>query len=218
LLDPEPGESFLDRASLTLRSAPGLDEALVLAGGWSPHLIVLHGKPQTDEARMFCANVRALRPVPRLLLVTEHLPGDTHDPTEVPCDAHLVSPVAFEQLLSTIAELVDVRRRRHERVPLDVLVHTEGFAFDQAVDATLSTGVNLSEDGMLVEANRQLGIGARGRLLFFLPDQAERLSIEARVRAAVDELRLLYVMEFIDLPPQHRTLIRRYIESQREAA
>jgi hypothetical protein len=78
--------------------------------------------------------------------------------------------------------------------------------------------VNLSEDGMLLEANRQLGIGARGRLLFFLPGQAERLAIEARVRAAVDELRLLYVVEFIDLAPQHRTLIRRYVESQQEAA
>ena len=106
--------------------------------------------------------MRALRPTPRLLVVTDHLPGTLHDPTDLACDAHLVSPVPAEQLLSTIAELIDVPRRRRERVPLDVLVHTEGFAFDQAVDATLSTGVNLSEDGMLLEANRQLGIGARG--------------------------------------------------------
>jgi len=42
--------------------------------------------------------------------------------------------------------------------------------------------------------------------------------VDACVRAAVNEVRLLYVVEFVDLAPQHRARIRRYVESQREAA
>ena len=219
LLASERTGTFLDRESLEVRTAAGYGDALRTAADWTPHLIVLRSEIGGRDALEFCRAVRTRlrKPAPKLLMVTERL--RTMAQPDVPCDSHLVSPVSAQQLLDTIAELLDLAQRRAERVPLDVLVHTEGFADDgSAVDSTLSSGVLLSEDGMLIEAGHQLRVDARGRLLFFLPGIAERLALDARVRVAVDEVRLLYVVEFVDLAPQHRALIRRYVEARSVAA
>jgi hypothetical protein len=137
---------------------------------------------------------------------------------DVLCDAHLVSPIELPQLLSTIAELLQLKARRSIRAPIDALVHTEGFAGekDAPVDVGPGTALNVSEDGMLLESARPLAVGARGRLLFFLPVSNERLVLQGIVRSAVDEVRLWFAIELIDLAPQHRALIRRYVERARE--
>jgi CheY-like chemotaxis protein len=219
LLAPEVGRTILGRGSLDVRFAADYRAALRDAAGWMPHLIVLRSEIDGHDAVDFCRAIHAqLREAPpKLLMLTERLRAAAQ--ADVACDAHLVSPVSIDQLLATIAELLDLSMRGSDRAAIDALVHTEGFADDgTAVDATLSSGVNLSEDGMLIEAGRQLRIGARGKLQFFLPGITERLAVDARVRVAVDEVRLRYVVEFVDLPPQHRALIRRYVESQSVAA
>jgi CheY-like chemotaxis protein len=218
LLGPELGESFLDRQSIAVRTARDAGQALAMAEHWRPHLIVFRSQPRED-VRRFCA-LKALDTghIPKLVMVTDRL-EEARDQADAGCDAHLISPLAVEQLLATIAELVDIRRRRCQRVPIDVLVHTEGFAESgAAVDATLSSALGVSEESMLLEASRQLNLRARGQLQFFLPGFSERLTLEGAVRVAVDELRLIYVIDFVDLAPQNRTLLRRYIESQKEAA
>jgi hypothetical protein len=110
------------------------------------------------------------------------------------CDAHLVSPVDIEQLVSTIAELLELHVRRSTRAAIDALVHTEGFVTDKepspSVDACLGTALNLSEDGLLLESGRSLPVGSAGKLLFFLPGVSERLVLHGVVRTAVDEVRL----------------------------
>jgi hypothetical protein len=220
LLGPELGESFLDRASLAVRTAKTPKEAMAIAQIWHPHLIVFRSQPSATASSELAQALRATgTPAPRLLMLTDRVTESLSGTEDVACDAHLISPVDLDQLLATVAELVDIPRRRSGRVPIDVLVHTEGFADDgAAVDGTLSTALSLSEDGMLLEASRQLRQGVPGRLQFFLPDGAERLTVESVVRAAIDEVRLVYMVEFVNLPPQHRTMIRRYVESRGEAA
>lgn len=222
LLGPEIGESFLDRESLSVRSVTSWAEALAVSDAWAPHLVVFRSEFEDEAAPRFCQRVLAetRKPRPKLLMVTDRVrPERVLAAADAACDAHLVSPISIDQLLETIAELIDLKQRRFDRVPLDVLVHTEGFAEENAaVDSTLSTGISVSEEGMMIEASRQLAIGVSGRLQFFLPDTSERLALDARVRVAVDEIRLLYMVEFTDLAPQHRTLIRRYVESRSEAA
>jgi DNA-binding response OmpR family regulator len=217
LLGAELGESFLDRQSLSVRTAKDTTQGLSMAELWRPHLIVFRSNPREDAERFGVLKSIAGEPAPKLIMVTDRLQG-TEAPADAACDAHLVSPLDVDQLLSTIAELIDLPRRRCERVPIDVLVHTEGFASGTEPDATLSSALAVSEEGMLLEASRQLSLGERGQVQFFLPGSAERLTLEGCVRVAVDEIRLIYVLEFVDLAPQHRAQIRRYVDSQREAA
>ncbi len=220
LLGPELGESFLDRRSLSLRSAGDVAEALAIAELWRPNLVVFSAELRAEVGSFF-AGLRGngRREPPKLLMVTDRLHEHQALVADAACDAHLVSPLDVDQLLSTIAELLGIERRSCERVPIDVLVHTEGFVGEgAAVDSGLASTLSLCEESILVEASRQLVLHARGRLQFFLPGSAERLSLEGIVRVSVDEVRLIYVIELVDLAPQHRALIRRYVESQREAA
>jgi hypothetical protein len=211
------GEPARLQGELETRCAASWAEALALCTHFRPHLIVLRSELGGVGSAAFCRAARAQAHGAKLLLITERLNAEIE--ADVPCDAHLISPVAKDQLRRAIADLLAHDERSEARTPLDVLVHTEGFSADAVVvDATLSNGVRVSENGMLIEASRQLALDAQGQLLFFLPDLAERLSVTARVRTAVDELRLLYWLEFLDLAPQHRALIRRYVESHEEAA
>jgi hypothetical protein len=56
--------SFLDRAALTVRSAPSFSEALRLADGWSPHVIVLQSELDA-EVLSTASCTRWGRPDPR---------------------------------------------------------------------------------------------------------------------------------------------------------
>ena len=220
LLGPELGESFLDRQSLSVRTASDGAQAVAVAEVWRPNLIVFRSEFRSEVDR-FCRELETQRrrSEPKLLMLTDQLHPGQLDAADDVYDAHLISPVGVEQLLSTIAELVDVTQRRCARVPLDVLVHTEGFAdADAAVDSTLSSALSVSEESILLEASRQLCLRTRGQLRFFLPGSAERVTLEGIVRVAVDEVRLIYVIDLVDLAPQNRALIRRYVESHREAA
>ena len=48
--------------------------------------------------------------------------------------------------------MANIDRRRSPRTSIDVLVHLDGFSEGAPDDASLANGVNISEDGMLVEA------------------------------------------------------------------
>ena len=212
------GKSFLDRSSLEVRKVTDNAVALATVALWQPHLIVFRADPSGEEAWRFCHTLKT-EPrgtlMPKLLMVTDQVLLAQQQAFETAYDAHLISPVDVEQLLYTMAEILNIPRRVRPRVPLDVLVHTEGFAEPGlTVDAMLANSLTVSEDGMLLEAGRQLSRGTRGRVQFFLPGSEERITLQATVHAAVDEVRLIYVMEFVDLQPQHRALIRRHVAGQ----
>jgi CheY-like chemotaxis protein len=219
LLSHELGGTLLDRQSLRIRAAQTASEALAINTAWLPNLIVLRSRVNGEPVGKLCDALRRDRrdSAPHVVLVTDSV-GDMGEAADVPCDAHLVSPIELPQLLSTIAELLQLKERRSLRAPIDALVHTEGFAGDKdaPVDVGPGTALNVSEDGMLLESARPLAVGATGRLLFFLPGFHERLVLQGIVRTAVDEVRLWFAIELVDLAPQHRALIRRYVEQARE--
>ena len=211
LLAAELGESFLDRGSFGVRVAATAEQALTIARLARPSLVVFRDGVPDMALAPFCRELRKACNA-KLLMLTEQIGDPALAQAEELCDAHLISPVETKQLLDTIAELLEVAQRRTRRVPLEVLVHTEGLVDgDDAVDTTLANGINISEDGMRLEASRPFRLAARGKLQFFLPDRTERLTLDAVVRVAVDEVRLTYALEFIDLAPQHRTAIRSYV-------
>jgi len=220
LLGQELGETFLDRHSLAVRSAADAAQALALAELWRPHLVVFGSELHAEIGSFYRALAPSARQsAPKLIMVTDRLLEQSGDASDAVYDAHLISPLEQEELLSTVAELLDIPQRKSNRVPIDVLVHTEGFVEAGApVDSALASAQSMSEDSILLEASCLLRPQARGRLQFFLPGSSERLTLEGVVRVGVDEVRMLYVIDLVDLAPQHRALIRRYVESQREAA
>jgi len=210
----ELGESFLDRASLEVRTAPNGAAALTLASSWKPAVVVVRSRLPDQSAASLCSALAQTPEPPRVLLV-----GDALDPSDdtARCDVHLVSPVTPEELLESLAQLASIDSRRSSRVALDVLVHLEGLSAPEVgIDASPGSTVNLSEDGMLVEANCPLAVGRTGLAQFFLPGASERMSLRATARLAVDARRMRYWLEFVDLAPHHRLAIRGFVQGSRE--
>jgi DNA-binding response OmpR family regulator len=217
-LDP----SFLQGRSIAIRGVETVADALGIVSSWRPHLVVFRNQLEADAAAHFCralaadANAQGTK----LLMVTEALQDvDFAELADAGADAHLISPVEPPQLLATISELLLLEQRRANRAPVHTRVHTEGFEHDaDTLETSTSIAFDLGEDGMVVEATRHLGLGAPGRVSFSVPGSAERLILHARVRAAIDEVRLRYAIEFLELGTAQRALIRRYVESRRKAA
>jgi CheY-like chemotaxis protein len=192
-------------------------EALDMADFWRPSLVLFKSDLGDMPMAAFCREVRARckNSETRLLMLTDQIGGDLPQTDQADYDAHLISPVEPRQLLHTIATLLDVRERRAPRASLEVLVRTEGF--EESVsgeDDSLATSINVSENGMLLEAKVALAVGARGQLYFFLPGSTERVTVSGVVRTVMDEVRLHYAVEFLDLAAHHREMVRGYVDEQ----
>ncbi|MFI5306635.1 MAG: hypothetical protein ACHQ53_04735, partial [Polyangiales bacterium] len=148
LLGEELGESFLDRHSLAVRGSADAAQALAMAELWRPHLVVFGSELQAELSDFYRALAPAARSsAPKLIMVTDRLLEERGDAADAVYDAHLISPLDLDQLLSTMAELIDIPQRRSNRVPIDVLVHTEGFADEGApVDSALASAQSMSEE------------------------------------------------------------------------
>jgi CheY-like chemotaxis protein len=216
------GSGFLQRRSVAFRSAHSTAHALAIVASWRPQLVVFRNQLEAAAAAHFCRPFAADMKGHggKLVMITEALQdADFGELASAGADAHLVSPVDPAQLLATIAELLALDQRSGPRVRIDALIHTEGFDEESSsVDGALGSALYISEDGLVIESSRHLALDARGRVHFFVPGAPERLSANARVRAAIDEIRLRYALEFSDLAPQYRAVIRRYVESQRVPA
>ena len=210
-------ESFLDRGSFTVRMASTAGEALEMADLWRPSLVLFKSDLGEISVPEFCQRVRmkCRNEEMRLLMLTDTVGEVSQHAEYAGYDAHLISPVQPRQLLHTIAALLDVRERRAPRVGLEVLVRAEGFAESPSGDDdSLATSINISENGMLLEAKVIFRIGARGQLYFFLPGSTERMVVTGVVRTVMDEVRLRYAVEFLDLADHHRQMVRRYVKEQ----
>lgn len=150
------------------------------------------------------------------MVIDEVVGNPNADALDGLCDARLLQPVSAEQLLNTAAELLSVRTRRAPRVPVDTLVHLQGFGLTTDTQGTLANAINVSELGMLLEAGAQLDLGASGTLSFFLPGAAERVVVPGVVRVALDEVLLHYAIEFEGNDPNQLREIQRYISQPSE--
>ena len=102
-----------------------------------------------------------------------------------------------------LARLVHVPPRHSVRVPVFVEVETEG-----AVRTTLGTSVNLSENGILIEA-QALDLGSEIAFAFRLPAAPEPVRGRAKVvRVATDDN---FGLEFSEISGESLQVIRAFI-------
>ncbi len=207
----EIGATFFDRRSFGVRSACDATEALGIASAWRPDLIVLRSDLPGGAPRDFCLLVRAKLPRTQLLIIDELIGHPHADALDGLCDARLLQPVTAVQLLSTAAELLGIPTRRAPRVPVDTLVHLQGFSLTTDTQGTLANAINVSELGMLLEAGAHLDLGATGTLSFFLPGAGQRVVLPGVVRVALDEVLLHYAIEFDGREVDQIREIQRYI-------
>lgn len=215
VIEGQLGATYLDRGSLSVRTAHDAEEALRMAEVFRPDLVVLR-RELLRGAHQLCVDLRNRLPGVQLLLITEFVGGEEPDVAmyEGLCNARLVQPVEAPQLLATVAALLDIRTRRSRRAPLEALVHLKGFGLTNADKSCVANAIDLSEHGMLLEASEHLCLGDTGTLTFFLPDDQQRVVVEGTVQVAMDEVLLHYAVEFAHMDPPARESVERFVERQ----
>jgi CheY-like chemotaxis protein len=220
LIVPDPlaielGTSFLDRRSFAIRVASHAESAIGFAVTWCPNLILFSSQLPGLSAVEFCRQIRANEQLAsvRLVMLTDQLTGaPLDDLIHAKCDAHLIQPVAEEDLLHTIGALLNVRVRRGRRVAVELLARVHEGAPDAPGPIVLANILSLGETGLLLEAERHLTIGAIDRVSFSLPSGGEPVCVSGLVLVA-DELQLRYAMEFVSNDDGVLEQIREFVTS-----
>lgn len=215
LLRLELGNSFLDRRSFRVRTAAGATEAVAIAAVWRPSLIVVSSELPDMPIPKFCNTLRTnpTQQLLKLLMITETL-GELHEgiiPPDV--DGHLVSPVLSGQLLQTISELLQVPQRIARRVPVNALGKTTGLSHEQH-PPDLGNVLWISGTGLILESSRILDEGCSGQISFSLPHGAQQLHLTCVVRALLDEVRLIYALDFVETSQQDIASITAYVTDE----
>ncbi|HEY3356776.1 MAG TPA: PilZ domain-containing protein [Polyangia bacterium] len=219
LLQGEFGPSFLDRACFRVRTAETAEEALRIARVWPPDLLVIGSSLEGGPPARVCARARQQAAAGlKVLLISESVdpsdgPGAGGADEALP-DAHLVEPVDPDELLATVAALLDVSARRAPRVAVEFLASLSGVLEDGARPSVYVNVLSLSESGVRLESPCHLRLGATGALAFVLPGGGARLALQVRPRAVMDEIRLHYGVEFVDVAPADGTRLRSFVEAR----
>lgn len=213
LLSEGSRASLLKRRSVELRTSSGAHGALREAEQEGADLVMFSAQLADMPAEDFCHRIRSLPACEqtKLLMITEKL-GSAEDLFGLPIDGHLVKPVEVAQLMRTVAGLLNVRLREAERVPVDLVARLDVLAKDESGDQTAMVNIlNLSENGMRLEAPVVLEEGCLGRIQFYLPGSKERLALYCSVRMLADEVLLHYGVELVGISKAERALLREYV-------
>jgi CheY-like chemotaxis protein len=213
LISAEMGSSFFDRHSLVIHSAQRAEDAVSVARAFRPDLVILRSDLADVSAAELCRALRAVQPGVRLLLIHEFI-GESESDYSGLVDARLVQPVDGDQLLATIAALLEIRVRRSPRAYVETLVQLAGFGVPDKSELSLANSIDVSEFGMLFETATQLELGAVGEISFFLPGSSTRLRIAGVARVVLDEVLLHYAVEFEGIGDAERLAIRAYVTEQ----
>lgn len=217
LLPDDTAAALFSRSSFETKMATSGDEALAIAALWGADLIIFSSVLADVGAQGFC---EAVREIPRLqatklLMVTDQIGGDDIQVGHAPTSGHLVNPVDSAQLVSTIAELLEIPLSEAPRVPVDVLAQIEGLLEDDSEDSKATVNVlYLSDEGLMLEAPVHLRIGATGKAHFFLPESSVPLSLHCCARVVLDEILLHYWVEFVDLSEEDRTTLQDFVQHE----
>ena len=114
-----------------------------------------------------------------------------------------------QALLHAVAQILRVPERKSVRLTVFFSVHGSARGRE-----TLGKGVDLSEAGMCLEANRRYEVGVSLSLRFVLPGEKQEIQAQAvvkRLRALADETYSMG-LEFTSLPEAMRERLNRYID------
>lgn len=208
-------ENFLGRSDYRIVSAHGAAVAVEVVKELKPRLAVL------DDARgeggVACRRLKAdpaTRDVAILVALRGAGPDARKTAEEAGADAVMIGEFGPAELLARIGELLSI--------PPSLRAHVRAL-FGVAFDARTVTGtflgntVNLSEGGMLVEADTELPLDDRIECRFFLPGDQRPVDIVGRVVRRAPEVKgqmPAYGVTFTSVSDEDMARIRHYVATR----
>ena len=212
LLELELEKTFFQRSGFQVITATDGLSALALATSEMPDIVVLDQVMPGLSGTEVCARLRA-QPATKGVPVVITSSQD-HERVRRACAASGVNSYVpksdgKQALLHAVAQILRVPERKSTRLTVFFSVHGSARGKE-----TLGKGVDLSEAGMCLEANRRYEVGVSLSLRFVLPGEKQEIQAQAvvkRLRALADETYSMG-LEFTSLTEAMRERLNRYID------
>ncbi|PWT89076.1 MAG: hypothetical protein C5B54_09525 [Acidobacteria bacterium] len=125
------------------------------------------------------------------------------------CDDFLTKPVKNQELLSKVAQLLQIPHRHSLRIL--VRIETEGSKNNEVF---FGTSADLSKTGMFLETDKKLHAGDEIIVRFFLPNQDEIEAKSKIVRLETQSRSNGYGLQFLNLSAKQEKSLGRFIEAK----
>lgn len=210
-------ENFLGRSEFRVVAARGGEVAFEVIRELKPRLAAVEhgGGSGVTICRQLKADT-ATREVLVLVAVQGQGDGAVAEARDAGADDVMVAPFTPEELLARLGEILQVpeSQRRHVRALF-------GVSFDgKTVTGTfLGNTVNVSEGGMLIEADQELGIGDRLECRFFLPGDQRPVDVKGKVVRRAPEVEgqmTAFGVIFQSVSDEDMARIRNYVQTHKE--
>jgi CheY-like chemotaxis protein len=207
--------SFFERAGCEVLTATSGKQAVDLARGERPHIILLDWQMpgmKGDEVCRILKEDRRTKHIP-ILVVTNFGQDEVRERClSAGATGFVVKPIAGKELLRKVGELLEIPYRVFLRAPLSIEISmmegrirrkSEGYSED------------VSETGMLLEAPEYIPRGAELAVEFSLPGYPGPLRLEGDVVRTFEKKargRFGVGVRFGGMPPGAQQLLRRYVQ------
>jgi CheY-like chemotaxis protein len=160
-------KSYLMRGGFDVLTAASGKEAVALAGGRSPGLVLLDLEMPEMDGAAACAAMRripALAETPIIIMSATDTPQARERCRKAGCTEFVVKPAKPDELLGMVARVLAIRQRQAARITV---------VFDVAgrpgTGQVVGLARNLSVQGMLLETPAPVAVGSVLQLEFYLP-------------------------------------------------
>ena len=204
--------SFLRRASLHLLAARTGSEALTLARASDSCILILDYELPDARADQICSDLRGSNtPGVQVVIVGPSEPGEIETLCrQAGCDLFIPTPIDFPDLVTRLADFLDLPARRMDRLPVVLSV-----SYGRVTSDLLGRSRDLSVGGMCLETATALPEGSYVNLKFFLEADEESIVTPAQIVRvqATDEGLYEVGIRFLALPEESHRRLQRFLEN-----
>lgn len=216
----EMEKDFLKRKNIDVLTATSGHSALAIMKADKPDLVVLDLKMPDMSGLDVLKKMKEdedLKNIPVLMLSSSANEEDVRACLEAGASAYLTKPVNHNELLSKMAELMKIPRRRAVRIPVHTVI--ESIIGRRTVEGEMR---DISETGCFIVLPILVELGAIITLKFTLPEDDEELEVRGEiVRRTLEfsEGKLSskgYGVEFTEIKENVREKIKNFVERRNE--
>lgn len=209
----EMEKMIFGRTGARIISATNGKDALQIATNEKPDIVILDLVLPDVPGDEVCMRIKAhpsTEHVLVLMVTARGTPEEIEICRRAGCDDYVLKPIRNQELLAKVSELLGVPHRRSMRI----LVRMEMHARTGEELSFFGVSKDISQTGMLVEADKALDLGTETVLRFFLPGFGEVVAKGKVMRVDVRGATRGYGIHFVEMATQQQDLIARFIETR----
>ena len=206
------GKNILNRADIKILTATSGEEALDIHKAERADLIITELDMPGISGDKLCSVIRKDEELKHvsIIIVCTAAAADIARVSRCKANSFMTKPIQPEQLIATVAQLVNIPERQSYRVLLKVSVNggsVNGSSFCYSRD--------ISATGILLQTEKTLAIGDIVSCDFFLPDSSRIFTNVEIMRVTRNhDKTFLYGARYVDLSPEHKSAIQAFVNKR----